>query len=447
LTPTPSPSASRSKAGSHPLREGWLVLALATITAVLTGPGQTIGVSVFIDPMVSDLGISRSEMSSAYLVGTLLGSFAMPFVGRFVDRRGVRVAQIIVGLLFAGALVNMSLVNGLIWLAVGFTGIRMLGQGSLSMISTVTVQLKFTRSRGLAIGVFAMASSALMALVPLVLNATIGGLGWRQAWVLSAFVILVTVVPIGWFGLRSLPSPSVDGKMLDYGVEQHRNGQISVDTSLDRATAIRTSGFWILAAISSTTGMLSTGLNFHQIDLLGDAGLSADQAAAMFLPQVAGSILAGLVVGGIADRVGSRYLPAASMILLTLVHLIGAFVMPGGIVLLYAFLLGSVGGSVRTITATLLPDWFGTGHIGSIQGVLTLINVAGSALGPLLLAQLDSAFGGYRSALLTLALLPVVVAIGASVTKPPSRIDGSRHDGRAGEVDRADAGHSAFGSD
>jgi len=43
---------------------GWRILGLAILTGGLTGPGQTIGVSVFVDHFIADLGMSRSEVSS-----------------------------------------------------------------------------------------------------------------------------------------------------------------------------------------------------------------------------------------------------------------------------------------------------------------------------------------------------------------------------------------------
>ena len=85
---------------------GWVVLLLATIAAICTGPGQTIGVSVFIDQFVDDLSLSRSRVSAAYLVGTLLAATMLPLVGKMIDRRGVRHAQIVVGLAFGAALIG-----------------------------------------------------------------------------------------------------------------------------------------------------------------------------------------------------------------------------------------------------------------------------------------------------------------------------------------------------
>ena len=380
-----------------------LILGSAILASVLTGPGQTIGVSVFIDHFVDDLGLTRAEVSTAYLIGTLTGSLFLPMVGRFVDRRGVRIAQTIIGILFALALVNMSFVQGFTTLAIGFTGIRLLGQGSLSLVSTVTVSLRFVQNRGTAIGVFSTVTAGLMALVPIILAAIIASVGWRSAWLVAAIGIACTVSPLAWFGLRSMPTSSSqlpEGQTLEAKADQDA-------ASYDRAQALRTRGFWILAAISGAAGMLSTALNFHQIDLLTQAGLSKEGAAAMFLPQVLGSTIAGFGFGYAADRLGTRMLPAISVALLFIAHLLAANASPGLSVITYAVVLGAAGGATRTVSATLLPAWFGTAHLGSIQGTLTLLNVGASATGPVALALLESRVDSYPAAIMLLSTIPL----------------------------------------
>lgn len=393
---------------------GWVVLALASLTAALTGPGQTIGVSVFIDSFVADLSLSRSEVSTAYLIGTLAGAALLPRVGKFVDARGVRIAQVIIGVLFALALVNMSFVNGLVWLSIGFAGIRFLGQGSLSLVAAVTVALGFVRQRGMAIGIFATITSGLMALVPVLLNVSIDGVGWRETWLLAAAFIAVTVVPIGWFGLRTLPT----GRRTVFADRTDE----AEDDSYERGEALRTRSFWMLASVSGAAGMLGTALNFHQIDLMAEAGISKTAAAALFIPQVIGSTLAGLVVGYLSDRVGTRYLPAAGMALLVLAQVLAAVIAPGAVAIIYAIVLGAMGGAVRTATATLLPSWFGTGHLGSIQGSFTFINVAASAIGPVALAVTEGVYGGYGPAALTLSVVPAAALLFSLGSDPNRRV-------------------------
>ena len=52
----------------------WRIAGLATITGAMTGPGQTIGVSVSIDALIAELGLSRPQVSAAHLIGTLAGA-------------------------------------------------------------------------------------------------------------------------------------------------------------------------------------------------------------------------------------------------------------------------------------------------------------------------------------------------------------------------------------
>ncbi len=385
-----------------------MVLAFAVIAAGLTGPGQTIGVSVFIDHFVDDLSLSRSQVSSAYLVGTLAGATLLPSVGKLIDRRGVRLSQMLIGLLFGLALVNMSFVNGLVWLAIGFGGIRFLGQGSLSLVSTVTVQLRFDRTRGTALGIFTTASAGVMALVPVALAVVISAVGWRNAWLVSAAVVVALVVPIAWFGLRDLPTGTRRTVRADPAVEI--GGRADTD-SFDRGEAMRTGSFWMLAAVSGATGMMSTALNFHQIDLLGDAGLSEKAAAALFIPQVVGSTVAGLTIGYVGDRIGTRYLPAIGMALLLVAQLLAAVAAPGIVVIIYAVVLGATGGATRTASATLQPKWFGTGHIGSIQGALTLFAVGASAIGPVALTLAEQWMGSYPPAVVLLGVVPAAALL------------------------------------
>jgi MFS-type transporter involved in bile tolerance (Atg22 family) len=98
-------------------------------------------------------------------------------------------------------------------------------------------------------------------------------------------------------------------------------------------------------------------------------------------------------------------------VLLIGVHLLGVAIAPGAVVFLYAVSLGATGGAVRACLSTMQPGYFGTDHIGSIQGIMTLTGVIGSALGPVTLALAESRFGSYQSANLVLMTLPVATLL------------------------------------
>jgi MFS family permease len=392
---------------------GWRILALAVVVGAMTGPGQTIGVSVFIDPIIEHLDLSRSEVSIAYLIGTMTAALGLPFVGERIDRHGVSTAMTAIGVAFAVALVAMAGVQGFVTLALGFAAIRLFGQGSLSLVSTVAVTHWFDRRRGTALGVFATGTGVLMALVPVGLSIVIEGFDWRIAWLAAAAAVLAIVVPIARFGMVDRPSDV--GEYPD-GIppeDTPDGGRPTTGRSVTRKQATRTGRFWVLVAASMSVGMLSTALNFHQISLLGDAGLTPTEAAVMFLPQVIGAAVAGLVFGYLADRLTGRTLIAMSMALLAGSLLLAANLTPGIVIVLYAIILGAAGGAARSVGSTLLPRWFGIGHIGAVQGTATFLNVASTSLGPVAFSLARDVAGNYEGAALWYSVLPVAAGLAA----------------------------------
>jgi MFS family permease len=397
---------------------GWRIAAFATITMVLTGPGQTIGVSVFVDPMIDTLGLTRSGLSTAYLIGTLLGAVALIPVGRWIDQVGTRRAMTLIGLGFGLALLLMSGVQGFITLTLGFILIRWLGQGSLQLVSTLSITPWFERRRGFVFGISATTAATLMAFIPIVLGSVIGIFDWRIAWVLAAVAVWLIVVPIARLGIVDRPSDV--GQYADGDPAPHPSAEpLPVAPSSTRREALGQPRFWVLSAVVATTSMLFTALSFHQISILGAQGLTMTEAAVMFLPQVVGLITAGLLAGALADRVPARFLLALTMAMLAGALAMAAFLAPGWPILLYAVVLGAAAGAQRPLVATLLPRWFGLAHIGSIQGVSALIGVASSAAGPVALSLASDNIGGYAPAALLLMAIPLTIGVAALTISEP----------------------------
>jgi len=65
--------------------QGWIVLAAGAVGVFMTTPGQTVGVSAFVDHIAADLGLPREQVVMLYSVGTLLGILPAPLIGRLVD--------------------------------------------------------------------------------------------------------------------------------------------------------------------------------------------------------------------------------------------------------------------------------------------------------------------------------------------------------------------------
>lgn len=396
---------------------GWRIVAFAAVVMAMTAPGQTAGVSPFIDPVMADLGLSRSAISTAYLVGTLVGAAVLPFVGRLVDRYGPRLAMAVIAAVFGGVLVGLSLVTEVFGLTAGFVGIRLTGQGALGLAAVTVVSHWFNRRRGTALGVLTAVGASGISLAPILIERLVAVQGWRTAWLIEGVAVWLIVIPLAVWGIRNRPAD----------VGQHIDGQPSpVDQSghlpgAGRAEAIRTPYFWVLVAGTAASALLSTAVIFHQISLLGERGLSPAQAAATFLPMTVAGVVATLAVGYLIDRFDfPRLLVVASMGLLAGGLLWATVLSPGWSALGYGAAMGAAANSIRAVEAALTPRMFGTGSIASIRSVLASVGVAASAVGPLMFAAAYEATGSYTAILCAGVALPAAVSLAALTVRLPA---------------------------
>ncbi len=409
--------SSTSPAGLPRRFAGWRMLGFATAALVLTTPGQTIGVSSFIDDMIEDLDVSRSALSAAYLIGTLTASTMMPTVGRWIDRRGIRHTMMVIGMAFTIAITFAGFAQN-IWMAgIAFVGLRMFGQGSLTLIGDTTISLWFQEQRGRAYAISMTVASGLMSLSPLLISALIAWVGWRQAWWVLAALIALTVVPMARFLIIDRPSDigqipdGIEGMAVEDFVPQH---------SFTVREATRTAAFWSLISITALASALSTALTFHNVSVMAEAGLTEGEAAQIFIPLSIGAVAASFTVGWLTDRVSSRILIPIAPLTFAVASLLGTVAQPGSASLIYGLTLGLAGGTVRALTSALHPKWFGTNHIGAIKGVAQTVSVAASAIGPLLLSLGNDLSNGYHPALRVSAGIAVAIALTTLLAKDPT---------------------------
>ncbi len=226
----------------------------------MSAPGQTAGLSVFTDPLIRELGISRTEVSTSYLIGTLLGACVLPLTGRALDRWGVWRMTIIIGVAFAVFLAALSFVAGIVGLTAGFVGVRMAGQGALSLAATTLVARSIADRRGLALGIASGIGSGGISLVPVFVETLIAGTDIHVAWRVEAVVVAAVVIPIGLLLPRR--TATAQGRK---SAETAGGGPV---WTLREAAA--TGMFWTIAAGLAVSGMLSTALAFHQVAVLGE---------------------------------------------------------------------------------------------------------------------------------------------------------------------------------
>lgn len=421
---TPPASSKKNLITQSPVFYGWVILAAGTFGIIMTSPGQTYTVSIFIEYMIDDLGISRSAISSLYSVSTLIGSFALPFWGRQIDRRGARQMIVLISILFGLACIYMGFVQNALMLGLGFVLIRMLGQGSLSMVSQTVINQWWIRKRGMVSGISGVVMALLgMGAFPTLVYALISRYEWRHAYGILGFALLLLMAPIGYLFVRNRPEDyqlSPDGaKVADPLDTSPLARSISEEESWTLHEAMQTYTFWILILGLASFALISTGLFFHLVSIFDDHGLSPAIAASVFVPVSLAAAIANLAGGFLTDHLPSRYLLMLGLLIQAVSLIMAQFLQGAVTVILFGVLLGATNGIARVLGAVAWPSYFGRQNLGSIYGFTIAAGVVGAAIGPLPFGIARDILGSYQPALYASAVVCILLAIlGFSMKKP-----------------------------
>ena len=425
-----------------PFFYGWVIVALSTLGVVASMPGQTVGVGIFNDHLIRDLGLSRVSLANTYLLGTLASGFLQPFAGRLFDRWGARTLMLLSCLLLGATLFYLSQIERIAagalglwtratgsaraaddaWLAVaialtlGFFALRFSGQGVLTMTSRNMLGKWFRRRRGLAAGISGVFVSAAFSSAPKLLEEIVVLTSWQRAWTLLAAASTGFGV-FAWLIARDNPEEcgllmdgdaapvddaGRDGEVRDGEV---RNGSASRSAAESEAAldftlreALRTGAFWVISLGLSLQGLIITAATFHLTSLGEKVGLTRDQVLSVYLPMAWISVCATLIGGPVIDRVRLRWLFVTEMVALTFgtSGLLWFSESLGRILFIAGF--GISGGLYGLTLNVVWPRFFGRTHLGKISGVNMSMMVIGSALGPSLFAWSERATGAYEAA-------------------------------------------------
>lgn len=388
-----------------PFYYGWIILAVSTFGMFMTTPGQTLGVSVFLDSIITDLNLSRSQVSLMYTFGTLAGSFLLPFVGRFIDKRGPRISVAIIVALFAMACVYMGFIRNIVMLFLGFFFIRCLGQGSLSLVSNYTINQWFIRRRGFAIGIAGIGFALATAVFPPVIEQLLQSFGWRTSYMLLGIFLALTMLPLGILFYRSAPE--------HYGLKPDGNKQKEAVSEYNATPQEARSSliFWLLSAAIFLASCLGTGLIFHHYSIMEQVGLNRESALLLFIPLGFTTFASNFVTGLLLDRFPPRFLLAIAQFMLAVSLAFATYVFNNQTIFIYGIVFGIMQGATGAINSTAFAHYFGRQYLGEIKGSVQTINVAGSAFGPFLFAIFYQRSGSYTPVLLFSLLLPLVIAI------------------------------------
>ncbi len=412
-----------------PIFYGWVICFVSTLGIIMSIPGQTMGMAVFTDHFIEVFGLTRTQLSSAYLLGTLTSAVFLTRAGRFYDRSGARISVVAASLMLGICLCFLASIDYFIdvlskvlplphfWISfglilIGYFGVRFSGQGVLTSASRNVLLVWFERRRGLVSGTRSVFVTIGFSLAPPFLAFLISIFGWRMALLVLAFIVAVAFSLLALILLRN--SPESCGLQVDGGLAEQTSVKTSSIPDVTPHDAKRHPVFWIYAAALGLYSMFGTALVFHIVSIFGEAGRSPEEAFTYFFPAAIVSVFTNMLASWLSD-----YWPLKRLLLIKLCgFLLGGW----GILHLqtdwgYWLLVagfGTTSGLWGCLSNLAFIRFFGRLYLGEISGINMTLTVMGSAIGPVMFSLGLDLFGSYHAAI-WLSMLAVFVLLIAAI--------------------------------
>jgi sugar phosphate permease len=400
----------------------WTVLLLCFF-AILCAQGVRLSFGAFVRPWQDEFDVSRGTITLIGSLSFLVYGGSQPFVGRTVDRFGIRRTLVVSSLLVAAGLALSAAAQSPLQLAFSYGLLASLGFGGASGVAaSVAVTYWFTQRRGLAFAlVEAGFGAGQLLLVPLALL-LISTVGWRTTLVGGALLLSVVVAPTLARWLRDRPEDlGLEPIGGPHAPEAETGGREAPPADGFRGL-LRSRAFWVLAAPFFVCGLTTTGfVDTHLIPLAQDRGIPSATTGLAVALLAAANVTGILASGPLADRVDNRLLLAGLYGTRGLSFVALYFLAGGPALLAFALLFGLVDFSTVAPTQWLAARYVEPRTVGLAFGCLNAIHQLGSSIGAWLPGVAFDATGSYDEVMIIAAVILGVASLTCLALPRPAR--------------------------
>jgi MFS family permease len=350
---------------------GWWIVVAGFICAMVVVGGTNYAFGLYVKPVTEELGLSRATMNMG-MTALLLGmAVASPLVGRLLDRFPKPRVILVGAVLFATGFAILSRartpwVMGLALLLPTAGGVAACG----AFASATTVARWFQRNRGRALGFTAVSSSmGGFVMVPLV-TWLILHVGWRNALLVQAALVLVVVGLLALFVIRDAPATLPPEEALETSA-----ANAGEERAWPMPVLLRSRNFWLILLSVGLMLAIDSAVLVSLPAYGSDVGFTPSQTAFLMSFLTLSAIAGKASVGFLADKVDKRWLMVAVSVC-NFLFVLCLLIKPGyGATFVTCSFIGMAIGGALPVYHALVAEHFGSRFFGSVLGLMTTLTL------------------------------------------------------------------------
>jgi MFS family permease len=360
----------------------WIRLFVALVLGTIGSVGMWSYV-VALPPVQADFGILRNLASLPYTMAMIGFAFGGVAMGRLADRFGIVVPAIAGTLLTALGFLGAGYAPNIWVLSAAHV---VIGVGCSGTFGPIVSDMShwFRKRRGIAIGIASCGNYAAGAIWPPIVQHFIIADGWRAAHIGIAVFCLVTMIPLALMLRRPSPVEHVD---------------VSGAGSARGTLGLKPNTLQALLAVAGISCCVAMAMpQVHIVAYCSDLGYGVARGAEMLSLMLALGLIARVVSGSIADKIGglAALLIGSGLQAFALLLYLGF----NGLTSLYVVsaLFGLFQGGIIPMYAVIVREYFPPKDAGVRTGVALMFALFGMALGGWMSGAIFDLTGSYRAA-------------------------------------------------
>jgi MFS family permease len=362
----------------------WILFGI--LCSLFSSPGQTFLVSLFIPAMQAEFDLSSTYLGMLYAIATVSSALILPTFGRLIDQADVRKFSVRIGISLALGCFVLALSQNVLMLFLGLMAVRLMGQGTLTMISTTTMAKYFGDQRGKALSLSSLGHPIGEAALPLLITFAIESTDWRGGWWVLGSLMTLVFIPSVWSLLKNQQKPTLSLEETEiHSTEVHLKKKGKPQYRLSQV--LKDPRFYLYIPPGLITPFLLTALFFHHGYFVSLNGWSTPLIASAFVAFAITRAVSSLMIGGPVDKWSARKLFPAFMIPLMASVLCLQLGNQPGWAYLYLGFAGLAVGIGANVKAAYLAEAFGTAHLGAVRGTVGTLVVISTAISPPILGM------------------------------------------------------------
>ncbi len=347
---------------------------------------------VFFKPVLKEFNWTRAMTAGAFSLCSIVQGLLSIAMGELTDRFGPRLVMTICGLFLGLGYILMSQVSA-IWHLYLFYGVIVgVGMGGSFVPLSSTIARWFVERRSMMTGIV-LSGTGIGALIgPPVVSRLILGYGWRLSYILMGS----TIVLLSTLCAQLLKPETYKMEKNDEYDKKGKDGQKMYIKGLSLREAAYTMDFWILLSMILSLGFCVFAIMVHIVPHAMEIGISTISAANILAVIGGASVFGKVLLGRMADRIGSKQTFIIGFTLMTGALLGFLSVKLESILYFFAALFGFAFGGCVSVESPIVAELFGLISHGLILGVIAFSFLLGGALGPFILGYIFDLTGSYK---------------------------------------------------